>query len=308
MIPQLMEPHFRIIWAILGKPLPMISEPAEVWNWCIKVFEVFQKLHREDDNEPSIESAYDTLVSDSQNIKGKENNMIIDPQQKSWVVKAIFAALCWISATITPLGLAPESEESQRILHQDASRKSWPRNARSISLVAKNTYRTYSSKDLRRPVSKLFYAFRSHGKHISESQHGNDVLYSTTKSERQTTQYTGRDTSQIPAQIQFDGAGGEWAIDTCDNHVLYESNLNYFSLFTIGRVKLKWVDTITAHLAFDRITRTLSVFCFPSFCAVRAMDVQGNIKVVSEYVSVIISMYSVNRLRALSSVLKSVIK
>lgn len=278
-----MEPHLKIIWTILGRDPPTISESTEGWNWCIKVLEIFQKLHEEDDD-PSIESAYAALVSNLQSPKGKESNIMIDPQQKVWVVKAMFAALCWMSATLTPLGLVLESDASQNVLPRDAPLKSSPRHAGSISLVAKNTNRTYSSKDLRRPVSKLFYAFRSYTDLTSENQHNDGTTHNSTRSGQQTTQYPGRDTLQIPGHIQFGGAGNEWAIGTCDNYVLYESNLNYFSLFTIGRIKLKWVDTITAHLAFDRITRTLSVFCFPSFCAVRVMGGTRNVKVISKYV------------------------
>ncbi|KAI1359610.1 hypothetical protein F5Y08DRAFT_332211 [Xylaria arbuscula] len=49
--------------------------------------------------------------------------------------------------------------------------------------------------------------------------------------------------------------------------VLFVSTINYHSLRTIGNVRLKWVDSLSCHLKFDSRTRTLSVFRFPSFCA-----------------------------------------
>ncbi|EGX90880.1 hypothetical protein CCM_07300 [Cordyceps militaris CM01] len=49
--------------------------------------------------------------------------------------------------------------------------------------------------------------------------------------------------------------------------ILFVSTINYHSLRTIGKVRLKWVDNLSSHLNFDSRTRTLSVFQFPSFCA-----------------------------------------
>jgi hypothetical protein len=69
------------------------------------------------------------------------------------------------------------------------------------------------------------------------------------------------------------------------NVVLYESGLNYFSLFTIGRVMLKWVDTLTGHLAFDRSTQTLSVFGYSSFCADSLLTAH-EVKVISKCIYV----------------------
>lgn len=51
-----------------------------------------------------------------------------------------------------------------------------------------------------------------------------------------------------------------------DTDTIHESSVNFFSLNTIGRVQIKWVEDLTSHLAFDRQSRTLSVFCLPTFC------------------------------------------
>jgi hypothetical protein len=54
---------------------------------------------------------------------------------------------------------------------------------------------------------------------------------------------------------------------TGESTVLFVSTINYHSLRTMGNVSLKWVDSLSCHLNFDSRTRTLSVFRFPSFCA-----------------------------------------
>ena len=55
------------------------------------------------------------------------------------------------------------------------------------------------------------------------------------------------------------------ATDT-DKETIHESSMNFFSLHTIGRVRVKWVEDLASHLAFDWQSRTLSVFCLPTFC------------------------------------------
>lgn len=53
--------------------------------------------------------------------------------------------------------------------------------------------------------------------------------------------------------------------------VLHVPSLNYGSLHTIGKIRLDWVDNLTGHLDFDAANRRLSVFKFPSFCALNAL-------------------------------------
>ncbi|KAL7919268.1 hypothetical protein ACQKWADRAFT_323135 [Trichoderma austrokoningii] len=62
-----------------------------------------------------------------------------------------------------------------------------------------------------------------------------------------------------------------------DVDTIHESSVNFFSLHTVGRVRIKWVEDLTSHLAFDRQSRTLSVFCFPTFCVssiLRAQEIR----------------------------------
>ncbi|KAH8703632.1 hypothetical protein BGW36DRAFT_443975 [Talaromyces proteolyticus] len=103
-----------------------------------------------------------------------------------------------------------------------------------------------ANSNLRRPIAKVFFYFQSN-------------------------------TTDVQKPGDYLANGGNQSSGGSSDDVLYESSLNYSSLSTIGRVKLKWVDTLTAHLAFDRSTRVLSVYRFPSFCATKVLcngDVQ----------------------------------
>jgi hypothetical protein len=53
--------------------------------------------------------------------------------------------------------------------------------------------------------------------------------------------------------------------------VLHVSSLNYKSLNMIGKIHLVWVNNLTSHLDFDATNRRLSIFKFPSFCALSTL-------------------------------------
>ena len=53
--------------------------------------------------------------------------------------------------------------------------------------------------------------------------------------------------------------------------VLHVSTLNYESLKTIGKVRLKWVTDLSSHLDFNAQDRTLSLFRFPTVCALNTL-------------------------------------
>lgn len=59
---------------------------------------------------------------------------------------------------------------------------------------------------------------------------------------------------------------------TRDPKLLYLSTLNYTSLKTIGKIRIKWVEDLSSHLEFDPKNRSLSLFRFPSFCALNTLD------------------------------------
>ena len=60
-----------------------------------------------------------------------------------------------------------------------------------------------------------------------------------------------------------------------DTDTIHESSINFFSLHTIGRVGIKWVENLTGHLAFDRQSRILSGFCLPTFSVSSIVRTQG---------------------------------
>ncbi|KAJ8132117.1 hypothetical protein O1611_g1506 [Lasiodiplodia mahajangana] len=65
-----------------------------------------------------------------------------------------------------------------------------------------------------------------------------------------------------------------------DDEELYEASLNISSLQMFGKIHIRWVSTMTAHLEFDPASRCLSVFRFPSLCALRALSGDDDISPV----------------------------
>lgn len=57
-----------------------------------------------------------------------------------------------------------------------------------------------------------------------------------------------------------------------ESTALYVSSLNYASLKTISKVKLVWVNSLTNHLDFNATSRQLSIFRFPSYCAISTLE------------------------------------
>lgn len=218
---ELREPYFVRFWKIIGRDSP--ATVTDCWHWCFAVIRIFHTL---DDN-ASIEKAYTALVTEA-----REQSLEINPQEKQYVLQAIFAILCWTSALLKPvLGSESGSSDAETIRlgagHSHCS-------------TAENTNRKYICKDLRRPVSKMFYAFR----------------HQTQDSEEASQQSSGIATLE-------GGRGGD--------DVLYEASLNYFSLYTVGRLRVKWVNTLTEHLAYNRSRREISIFRFPSFCVANVL-------------------------------------
>lgn len=52
---------------------------------------------------------------------------------------------------------------------------------------------------------------------------------------------------------------------------LYEASLNAYSLRYFGHVTIQWVDIISEHLRFNPANRRLSLFRFPTYCALLAI-------------------------------------
>ncbi|KAL5362635.1 hypothetical protein BJX96DRAFT_177341 [Aspergillus floccosus] len=47
---------------------------------------------------------------------------------------------------------------------------------------------------------------------------------------------------------------------------LYPKETNAHLLHRLLRVRIRWVDSLALHLDYDKSSRTLSLFCYPSFC------------------------------------------
>ncbi|KAJ6095245.1 hypothetical protein N7486_005991 [Penicillium sp. IBT 16267x] len=70
-----------------------------------------------------------------------------------------------------------------------------------------------------------------------------------------------------------------------ETYSLYETSLNIYSLRYFGHVTIQWVDTISEHLRFNPANRRLSLFRFPTFCALLAThgdNVCSTIRSISE--------------------------
>lgn len=64
---------------------------------------------------------------------------------------------------------------------------------------------------------------------------------------------------------------------------LYEASLNIYSLRYFGHITIQWVDTISEHLRFNPANRRLSLFRFPTFCALLAIHGDNVCSTVRRY-------------------------
>lgn len=225
---QLQQPYFNVLWQLIGINTP--ADTSDCWKWCFKVIQAFQSL----DNDASLERAYSALVTET---RGKA--LEVKEVDKQRILEAMFAILCWTSATLKPI-IGVE-------LVPDAHRASTLRAGQNFRLTATNVNRTYTHRDVRRPISKIFYVFSHHSVTLNPPQQD----------------------SWAPAFQRDDLAPAQVAAPTDGQGVestLFESSLNYASLHTIGRLRLKWVDTLTEHLVLHRSTREVGIFRIPSLC------------------------------------------
>ena len=57
---------------------------------------------------------------------------------------------------------------------------------------------------------------------------------------------------------------------------IHTSSVEYYTLKVLGKVTFLWVDVLSAHLEFEPQTRTVSLFRFPTFCALNCMSRNRN--------------------------------
>jgi hypothetical protein len=79
-----------------------------------------------------------------------------------------------------------------------------------------------------------------------------------------------RSSNTALAAVESSKAAASWT-------ALYPSELNAYLLHALLRVRFRWVDTLALHLDYDRSTRTLSLFSFPSMCISQLRDRNGTV-------------------------------
>ena len=253
----LLDPNFSFIWKLLNREAP--TSVIEVWYWCLLVVRTFQRTK---DPDSSIEKIYHVML-DTAREDMASGGIECRPtdNDKRHVLQAIFAVLCWTSATLKPLVGANATRPAAAAppLHDPNTTEEGSSNASSKSTVlsAENCSRIYSSSNTRRPIGSLFHTYRSRS-HAAHSR------------------------EQGTLETTLGGVDTQTASSTFED-MLYEPGLTYHSLLMAGHVQIRWVDTLTAHLYFNRSTRELSVFRYPSICAARIYSVQ-NIKVLERCV------------------------
>jgi hypothetical protein len=244
---ELMEPCFNPIWLVIGRNAP--RAPTEVWHWCFAVINAYKASSTPD---PSIESIHNRLCHPKGQKRSEEEAKVLSANREC-ILQAIFAVLCWTSGTLTPLlgDRALQQQNLSKHVDQDMSDEV----DANICLLAENCAHIYSASELRRPTSKMFYAYlgRSDENSGSASVKANSQSWENSRT----------------SELIFED-------------MLHVSSLNYSSLSTIGGVRIKWVNVLTAHLAFNRAKRELSVYQFPSFCVAKILS-QHRVDVLERY-------------------------
>lgn len=235
---ELLDPRFAHVWKLIGQEQP--SDAVCVWSWCLCVVDAFASSK---DPDPSIEKIYQNMLGAAKRSMSPGGDLRISSVEKKHTLQAIFAVLCWLSATLEPLIGSNVPKISYSPSHPEAPNEEGRLLPESTTLFARHCSRTYSSSNLRRPTSLLFNMFR--------------LQPSTT--------------------VGLEGGSNETNLQAAGNSfedMLYEPNLTYSSLRMFGHVRIKWVDTLTAHLSFNYTTRELSVYRYPSFCVAKILSEQ----------------------------------
>lgn len=72
-------------------------------------------------------------------------------------------------------------------------------------------------------------------------------------------------------------------IEARETDSIYQASLNIYTLRYFGKVTIRWVDTISEHLRFDPANRRLSLFRFPTFCALLAIHGDNRCSAIRRY-------------------------
>lgn len=169
----LLASRFQCIWKLLGRAVP--GTPDVVWHWCFAVLDAYESTQEKD---PSIEGIYNQLcVTAGRNTPEGENTNLPKEEDRSNILQAMFAVLCWTSATLVPvLGGAIDLRPLPDLESEASSDGEASSPLTHTALIAENSSRAYSSTadDLRRPTSKMFNQYKtpSQGTRLRTSRYG----------------------------------------------------------------------------------------------------------------------------------------
>lgn len=213
--------------------VPRPTVLADCWPWFRMVCCTLHILPET----ASIEDVWDRLRL-SAPVDAIATHHPTDTQKQACLI-GIFSVLCWGSMTLKPIMHWEDLESTPRLLVQQPLRLQKDRHQHGLKLEI-----------VRRPVHAIFRNFRK--------------IMSTSRWQQPIGGSISSTNPKCP-----DCAG---ATNVGLSTVLYKSTLNYDSLKTIGKIRLRWVDSLSSHLDFDSQNRCLSIFRFPSFCALGALE------------------------------------
>lgn len=213
--------------------VPRPTVLADCWPWFRMVCSTLHLLP----DTASIEDICDGVRYHA-SVDANATHHPTDTEKQACLI-ATFSVLCWGSMTLRPILHWKTVAATPRLLVRQhlQSQKDHHQQGLRIEIV-------------RRPVHAVFRNFR---KVMSTSRWRQPI---------------GGSASGESLKCPHCATASSWGGST----VLYKSTLNYDSLKTIGKIRLTWVDELSNHLDFDSQNRCLSVFRFPSFCALGALE------------------------------------
>lgn len=221
------------MWTVLGVPHP--THPADCWPWFRVVCSIIHMLHEA----ASIEDVWDGVRS-SAPVNTVATRQPTDTENQACLI-GIFSVLCWGSITLQPILSWDDLGPTPRLLVRQPSQ----------SQTGDHHQHGLRMDIVRRPIHAIFRNFRK------------------TMSTTRWRQPIGGSSASDSAKCYH--CANE-STNTEESTVLFTSTLNYDSLKTIGKIRLRWVDDLSSHLDFDSQNRSLSVFRFPSLCALGALE------------------------------------
>lgn len=251
--PVLLTNEFAFLWTVMGGQ----SRPktvSECWPWFTTVCSVIHKLQ----GKASLEDVWDGVrsarpVSDVGAAAATVHESTSPTaSEESACLIGIFSVLCWGSSTLKP------------VLHMPEAFQQVP----SLFVVQKRTQEQHLSppafgrrqSNSKPPVHARF----------DDNYHG--FKLESVRKRPISAIFRNVQTAMRPAARPNSHCDCSKLARSSTGAALFTSTLNYDSLQTIGKIRLKWVDHLSSHLDFDSRNRHLSVYRFPSLCALNTLQ------------------------------------